>query len=253
MFILYFPIFVFGLIIGSFLNCVIYRLEEQKGFIGGRSFCPSCSHTLSWQDLIPVISFILLKAKCRYCQKKISWQYPIIELFTAGIFTWLFYYWQGQELLLSDLVFLLTLFSFFILIFVYDFKHLIIPDSLTIISILITLVYFLGKDINFFNHFLVGFFAFLFFLLIFLVTLGKGMGFGDVKLVFLLGFFLGYPNIIVALFLSFLIGAIMGIGLILMKKKNRKSEVPFGPFLLIGTFLSYFWGEALISWYLTLL
>ncbi|MDD5606320.1 MAG: prepilin peptidase [Candidatus Pacebacteria bacterium] len=253
MLILYFLIFIFGLIMGSFLNCVIFRLENKKGFIKGKSFCPHCLHSLSWKDLIPLLSFFLLKRKCRYCQKEISWQYPLVELSTASMFVWIFYFWQNQELLLSNLIFLLIIFSFLILIFIYDLKHMIIPDTLIIIPLLITFIYFLGKNINLLNHFLAGLFSLLFFLLIVIISLGKGMGLGDVKLVFFLGFLLGYPNIIVALFLSFLIGAIIGIGLILNKKKQMKSEVPFGPFLVIGTLIAYFWGTYLFNLYVGLL
>ncbi len=253
MLLLYFSIFLLGLIIGSFLNCTVFRLESKKSPFKGRSFCPSCFHTLRWYDLIPLLSFALLKRKCRYCQKKISWQYPLVESITGIVFVWVFHFWLQQEIILSQLVFLLIIFSFLIIIFIYDFKHLIIPDSLIVIPILITFIYFLGKDVNFLNHFLAGSFSFLFFLLIVLITLGKGMGMGDVKLVFFLGFFLGYPNILVALFLSFLIGAIIGIGLILIKKKKMKSEVPFGPFLVVGTFIAYFWGTYLFNWYLSLL
>ncbi len=253
MLVLYFLIFILGLIIGSFLNCIIFRLENKKGFIKGRSFCPNCNHFLSWKDLIPFVSFFLLRRKCRYCQKEISWQYPLVEIFTAIIFVWVFYYLNINGFLLSNLVFLFIIFSFLILIFIYDLRHMIIPDVLIVVPTFLTFIYFLGKDIDLLNHFLSGLFSFLFFLLIVLITLGKGMGLGDVKLVFFLGFFLGYPNIIVALFLSFLIGAIMGIGLILNKKKEMKSEVPFGPFLVIGTFIAYFWGNWLFNFYLSFL
>ncbi len=246
---IYLLVFIFGLIIGSFLNCAIFRLEQGKKFIKGRSYCPHCLHNLSWSDLIPLISFFLLKAKCRYCQKKISWQYPLVELITA--FSFVLIFWQTKEAF--DLFFLFIIFSFLIMIFIYDLKHLIIPDSLIIFPLLITFIYFLGKNINFLNHFSAGFFSFLFFLLIVVATLGKGMGIGDVKLVFFLGFLLGYPNILVALFLSFLFGGIIGIGLIIARKKQMKSEVPFGPFLVIGTTIAYFWGSSLVNWYFGLL
>ncbi len=250
---IYFFVFIIGLIAGSFFNCLVSRMEEGRDFVLGRSRCSFCAHLLSWQDLIPLLSFFLLKRRCRYCREKISWQYPLVELVTGGLFVWLFYFWLSQEPLLSSLFFLFLVFSFLIIIFIYDFKYLLIPDSLILIPLLITFIYFLSKEVNLWHHFLAGLFSFLFFLLIVIITLGKGMGMGDVKLVFFLGFLLGYPDILVALFSSFLIGATIGVGLILMKKKKMKSEVPFGPFLVIGTFIAYFWGINLFNWYLTLL
>ena len=250
----YFIAFFFGLTLGSFLNCVIYRLETGGNFLKGRSFCPYCKHSLSFWDLIPVLSFFILKRKCRYCQKLISWQYPLVELGTAILFLAIFYYF-------ISLGFFYTFFLFFvacllILIFVYDLKHYIIPDSLIFSVISIAFFYniysFFANNQSFLNPFLAGLGAAIFFLLIVLISGGKWMGVGDVKLAFFIGLFLGYPNILIALFLAFFIGAIIGIGLIILKRKTLKSEVPFGPFLIIGTFLALFWGMPIIDWYFNL-
>jgi prepilin signal peptidase PulO-like enzyme (type II secretory pathway) len=145
-------------------------------------------------------------------------------------------------------------------IFVYDLKHYIIPDKVLFPALGVALLYrFLEiwplgfENFNsFINPLLSGLVPLFFFLAIYFVSRGKWLGFGDVKLVFLLGFFLGFPNILVSLFLSFFFGAIIGIGLILAKRKNLKSEVPFGPFLIAGAFLALFWGEKLANWYLNL-
>jgi prepilin signal peptidase PulO-like enzyme (type II secretory pathway) len=255
-------IFLFGLAVGSFLNCLIYRLEKNESFLGGRSFCPNCKHILSFSDLIPLFSFFVLRGKCRYCQEKISWQYPLVEIATGSLF-WSISNFQFpisnfQNFLFSLFYFLI--FSFLIIIFVYDLKHYIIPDRVIYPAIGITFIYQLFRNwklgirnLQFLlNPLISSLFAGLFFLAIVLVSRGRWMGVGDIKLAILMGLFLGWPNILVALFFSFLIGAIIGTGLIILGKKTLKSEVPFGPFLVTGTFISLFWGEMIIEWYLHL-
>jgi len=259
-------VFLFGLMVGSFLNCVIYRLEQKQSFLKGRSFCPYCKHTLSWQDLIPVFSFLFLGGKCRYCKKRISLQYPLVELFTGILFVLTF--WILDFGLGLTFGFWILISSFLIIIFVYDLKHFIIPDKVIFPAIAITFLYRLFEILSFghwdlfgiwnlefgilkpfLNPLIAAFIASLFFLAIVVFSRGKWMGVGDIKLAFLMGLLLGFPYILVALFFSFLIGAIIGIGLILAKRKTMKSEVPFGPFLVIGTFIALFLGEIIISWY----
>jgi len=239
-------IFIFGLVVGSFLNCLIYRLEVGEGFLKGRSFCPYCRHILSWQDLIPLLSFLILRGKCRYCQKSISWQYPLVEIATGLLFLSIFNFQFS--------IFNLIIACFLIIIFVYDLKHYIIPDKIIYPAIVIVLIYnFLRSDLLGRSDLLLSAFgAATFFLAIVLVSRGKWMGIGDIKLAFLMGLFLGFPNILVALFLAFSIGAIIGLGLIVSGKKTLKSEVPFGPFLVTGTFIALFFGGQIIHWYLNL-
>ena len=131
--------FVLGTICGSFLNCVIYRLEVSKSFLKGRSYCPHCKHILSWQDLIPIFSFIFLKGKCRYCQKPISWQYPLVELATGILFIWT-YLSYDRDLSMS-LIFYLIFACFLIIIFVYDLKHYLIPDKVIYPAIVLAFLY----------------------------------------------------------------------------------------------------------------
>lgn len=258
--IFYFFIFIFGLFVGSFLNCVIYRLETGGNFLKGRSFCPHCKHILGWQDLIPIFSFFILKRKCRYCQQPISLQYPLVELATGFLFALLAQNQltvNSEQLTILDFLnfcYLLTVTCFLLIIFIYDLKHFIIPDKVIYPAILISFLYNLILNSKFLilNSFPVAFGAAIFFLSIVLISRGKWMGLGDVKLAFLIGLFLGFPNILVGLFFSFLIGAIIGVGLILAKRKTLKSEVPFGPFLVAGTFIALFWGEKIINWYLNL-
>ncbi|MBZ9578068.1 prepilin peptidase [Patescibacteria group bacterium] len=254
--IFFYPIiFIFGLAVGSFLNCVIYRLAFPRG----RSFCPYCKHILSWQDLIPVLSFFILRGKCRYCLKKISWQYPLVELATGILFILILNYELGImnyeffdfRTILNSLFLILTS-CFLIIIFVYDLKHFIIPDKIIYPAIVITFLYNLILNSQFIIHnsIFAALGAALFFLFIVLVSRGRWMGLGDVKLAFFIGLFLGFPDILIALFFAFLIGAIIGVGLILAKRKTLKSEVPFGPFLVTGTFIALFWGPTIIDWYL---
>jgi len=249
----YLFIFLFGLAVGSFLNCVIYRLEISSSFMKGRSFCPHCKHTLSWQDLIPVFSFVFLRGRCRYCSQKISLQYPLVELAAALLFVLVFqYFGLGPELF-----FLLLISSFLIVIFVYDLKHYIIPDSMVFSAIIAAFLYqiFYSGQLSWdslYLPFLSAVGASGFFLAIALISRGKWMGLGDVKLAFFMGLMLDWPNILLALFLSFLIGAIIGLGLIFKRRKTMKSEMPFGPFLIAGTLIALFWGEAIIEWYLQL-
>jgi len=253
-----FFIFIFGLIIGSFLNCVIYRLETGDSFVKGRSFCPHCKRQLNWRDLIPVLSFLLLKGKCRYCHKPISWQYPLIELSTGILFVVNFTRFNLvniSTLEFLNLCYLLIVSCFLIIIFVYDLKHYIIPDKIIYPAIVVAFLYQLFRILNFeFNPLLYALLSAIiasgFFLLIVLISRGKWMGVGDIKLAFLMGLILGWPNILTALFLAFFIGAIIGVGLIAGNKKTLKSELPFGPFLVTGTFIALFWGQNIINWYL---
>jgi prepilin signal peptidase PulO-like enzyme (type II secretory pathway) len=265
---LFIMIFLTGLVVGSFLNCVIYRLELPSDLprrsslwraLRGRSYCPYCKNTLSWQDLIPVLSFLTLKGRCRHCQKKISFQYPLVEIATGLLFVLIFNFSAegGQNLL--NVGFLLLVACFLIIIFVYDLKYFIIPDKVIYPAILIVLGFRIRDLVDSWSPgledlrpFFAAFMAAGFFLFIIVVSRGRWMGLGDVKLAFLIGLFLSCPDILTALFFAFLIGAIIGVGLILAKRKTLKSEVPFGPFLVTGTFIALFWSPTIIGWYLDL-
>lgn len=252
-------VFIFGVCIGSFLNCVIYRTELQQNmsgdpkkkavsFLRGKSFCPHCKHTLGWLDLFPVLSFLFLGGKCRYCKKKISWQYPLVELATGIIFLLIFKFLNFYNFL--NIVFLFYVASSLIIIFIYDLKHYLIPDKVLFPAIVITLVYNLLNINQIFYNLFAAVIACGFFLAIFLFSKGKWMGFGDVKLAVLMGLLLGLPNVLAALFLAFFFGAIIGVILMVLQKKGLKSEIPFGPFLIAGTFFAMFWGQQIIGWYL---
>jgi prepilin signal peptidase PulO-like enzyme (type II secretory pathway) len=248
----WFLIFFLGTSFGSFLNCLIYRLSINEK-PRGRSYCPKCKHQLSHKDLIPVSSYIFLLGKCRYCKKKISLEYPLIETLTGILFLSAFLF-AGISV---EFFYLLIVIFFLVFIFVYDLKHYIIPDFATFSLIGVSLVYLLYSSL-FDNNYsclyygaLSALFVFLFFFSLFYFTKGKGMGFGDVKFVIFMGLFLGFPKILVGLFISFFLGAIIGIILIVLKKKKMKSQLPFAPFLIIGTMTAYFYGEKIVDFYLS--
>jgi len=250
----YIIIFLLGLIIGSFLNCIIYRIYTDKN-LKGTSFCPHCKHRLFPKDLVPILSWFILLGKCRYCKKTISFQYPLVELMTGLLFV-AFYNFPLNFFNLITLFYFLIIASILVLIFVYDLKHYIIPDVAVFSLIGLSIFYRLIEFFYFQNNFLLilsyasGLGAFFFFFLIFYLSKEKGMGFGDVKYALFMGTFLGFPNILVGLFFSFFLGALIGIGLILGRKKGLKSEIPFAPFLITGTLLAHFYGDLFIQFYL---
>jgi leader peptidase (prepilin peptidase) / N-methyltransferase len=258
---LFLAVFLFGAIVGSFLNCVIYRLETGGSFLKGRSFCPHCKKELAWSDLFPIFSFIFLRGKCRYCQQKISWQYPLVEIATGTVFLLIFrLFFLDSEILPVNylgLVYYWTVSAFLIVIFVYDLKHYIIPDKVIYSAIIVSGAWYLASGVFFdlyagsemLNTIYAASGAAAFFLFIVLFSRGKWMGVGDIKLAFLMGLILSWPGVLVALLAAFYIGAIVGLGLIILKKRRLKSEVPFAPFLVTGTFLALFWGDKLTSWY----
>jgi len=253
-FLFYVVVFIFGLIIGSFLNSLIYRLEINESFLWSRSYCPHCKTILSWKDLIPILSFFILKGKCRYCRERISLQYPLVELATGILFLFPFFLKLSSFI---DLIFYWFIFCVLIVIFVYDLKHYLIPEKLVYLAILFTLFYHLFKswtinnlDLLFILNLIFAIFPSLFFLTIILISRETWMGWGDFQLSILMGLILGWPNILVALFFAFFIGFFVSLILILLKKKTMKSQIPFAPFLVVGTFLAMFLGKEIINWYL---
>ena len=264
-------IFALGLIAGSFVNCAVWRFGAGESALRGRSYCPKCKHQLSWLDLIPALGFLLLRGKCRYCQKSISWQYPAVELAVAGLFcaAALIVYpaiFEGRIFLFPFLelaahwLFLAAL----AMIFAADWRWYLIPDNALIAGFFAAFLllaarmaqdwFLLGRvDTGIVADSLIGAaFAGLLFLAIFLASRGKWMGFGDVKLAFLMGFFLGFAPALAALFLANLFGAIMGIGLICAKKKKMSSQIPFGPFLVFGAVAAIFFSSAITDWYFSI-
>ncbi len=256
---LYLIIFAFGITFGSFLNCAIHRLKTGEN-LRGSSYCPACRHKLSPLDLVPLFSFFFLKGGCRYCDKKISFQYPAVELITGLLFLSVFISQplEANLFTLGSLVSVLTITLFLVILFVYDLKHYIIPNRVIYPAIVFAFLFQIFEnnlsitpDLGL--ALLSGLFSFLFFLGIYLATKGKGLGFGDVRYAAFMGLFLGFPEVLVGLFSSFLLGAFIGLVLIVSGLKSRKDMIPFGPFLVIGTFFAFFFGELIIDFYLNLL
>lgn len=238
-------IFIFGLLLGSFLNCLVYRLNEAKNwrkFFFGRSYCPECKRNLCWFDNLPLFSFLFLKGKCHWCHSPIPWRYPLVEL-TTGILSVMVYYFSVGSA--TNLIFNLIIVYALMGIFLSDLLYRTIPDQIVYLVIAIALLWLIINQQ--WSSILSGLGAALFFLLLVLLTRWQGMGLGDVKLAGLMGLILGFPSIIVALYLAFLTGALVGVILILTKRKRLKSEIPFGPFLVLATFIALFWGEKI--WY----
>lgn len=232
---------LFGLAIGSFLNVLIDRLPRGKNVITGRSVCDYCKKTLRWFELIPLLSWVLQSGRCRRCHKKLSVQYPLIELVTGVGFVLLApSYW--------------LIFCALLVIFVADLKYQIIPDSMVVLGIIGVLMQGPAFDARQGPAlWLSGAGASGFFFLLWLVTRGRAMGLGDVKFVFLMGLLLGFPGVIVATYLAFLTGAGVGVILILRGIKGLKSKIAFGPFLILGTCITLVWGPQIMDWWRRLL
>ena len=253
--------FIFGLIIGSFLNVVILRMNTSRS-LGGRSACMSCMNKLSWYELIPLFSFLGLRGRCRNCKTKISIQYPLVEFITGLIFASLFLKFQGI-FLASTLLFSIFyayyafMFSILIVIAVYDLRHKIIPDMLSFIfgTLAFVGIFFFYSN-GFYWHLpsvlsllsgIIVAFPFAFF---WLVSGGRWMGLGDAKLALGIGWLLGIALAFSGLVIAFWIGAVVGLGLIIFSKMygwdyKMKSEIPFAPFLVLGTILTFLSGISL--------
>lgn len=247
-------VFLLGLIIGSFLAAYAYRKPLDIAISKGRSFCPNCKHSLAWYDNIPLFSYLFLRGKCRYCHKTISPRYFLIELSTGILFllTYLNLFRISSNLVflpsshLLSLVVLLILVSLFVFIFVVDLEHQLILDDAVFAGLgFVILLYFLTST-PLITNLLAGFCASLFLLIIYFATRGRGMGLGDVKFAILGGLILG-PSLTVSwMFLSFILGGIIGIFLLLTKSAKLKDKIAFGPFLIAGLFITIYLGSGII-------
>lgn len=233
-----------GLVFGSFISAITWRIPRGIKILDlkSRSICPKCKKEISWYDNIPLLSFILLGGKCRCCNKHISWRYPIIELAT-GIGFLVIFTLQGLSL---QGVYSIVIFLILEAIFVIDFEHQIIPDDLVFIGF--ALCVFLIPNFSFpISNLFAGFACASILLFIHFVTNGKGMGLGDVKFAILGGIIVGLRLSLIWLFLSFLTGAVIGIILILGKKAGLKSQIAFGPFLIIAIPITLVFGNVIIK------
>ena len=233
-------LFIIGLAVGSFLNVLIDRLPNNKSIMG-RSYCDKCKKQLKSVDLIPILSFLVLKGKCRFCKKKINLRYPIVEVLTAVLFTLSFIYLPSPEI--SVRILQLALISTLIVIFFADLRYRIIPDQMLIVAGLVGLMIFIFQGNNLsliLFRFAEGLLVALPIYLIYAISSGRAMGFGDVKLSYVIGLIFGIQGGLITLYIAFILGAFVGIYLIASKKKKLKSQIAFGPFITLGSFLVLF-------------
>lgn len=248
-------VFLVGSAVGSFLNVVIDRVVRGESILG-RSYCDHCKSPLSPFDLVPIVSFIGLGARCRYCKKRISWQYPIVEASCAVLFTLAVYMLTLNGLLsFGYLIFWFFLIAILVIVAVIDFRFSLIPTTFVFFASLVSLFfsYFFNSSQVFVENVLAAFSAAMFFLLIVVLTRGRGMGEGDIVLGFLMGMVLGFAGTIVALFLAFMSGAMVAILLLAIGRKKLGQTVPFAPFLVLGFLTSLFWGGQLVDLYFGML
>ena len=243
--------FILGLIIGSFLNAVVYRLDAVES-LWERSHCPHCKKKIRWFDNIPLLSFIVLSARCRDCGEKISWQYPAVELMTGIVFAMIGSYFFVQADMFSWLttLYLMAEFSLLIIIFIYDLKYMEIPMIILWAGVAVAVVYSLIADwnqfgtadsllsLNLISSLIAGIVAFLFFFVLAAASKETWMGMGDAYLGLLAGLIMGWPGILLALLFSFTVGAVVSMILVFLRRKTVKSQVPFAPFLVVGMLLA---------------
>lgn len=284
-----------GLMFGSFIKVLADRSINNKSFLG-RSYCPNCKHKLAYYDLFPVLSYLMTAGKCRYCHKKISLEYPQIEVLTGLLVGLLFFLYLPDINLLNfsdpaiilqilDLIFKSFIIVVLVAVLLTDIKVGLIPDRITYPAIIIAVIYLvvstilkiyfiyqsllispLGKYLlpphsdYFYRHALLattplwtGILAAILIIIFFggliVLTRGRGMGGGDLKLGIFLGLVFGLPNLVAVLFIAFLTGSIAGLILLLIKRKQFGQTIPFGPFLSLGGLLVLYWGDRIINWY----
>jgi prepilin signal peptidase PulO-like enzyme (type II secretory pathway) len=283
---LFLTLFFIGLAVGSFVNVVSLRyqptykltnLKTLRLLMGGRSHCPVCGQKLNWYELVPIFSFIIQKGKCRGCGSRISWQYPLVEFLTGLIFVFVplsfvdYSGYLGVFGLLGSLLWIL-IFILFLLLSVIDIRHYLIPDSLNLSLAILGIVLIIFKSLNlsisqsflghyalmfnsliplnsFLNHLLGAVAAAGLFAAIILITRGRAMGWGDFKLAGSLGLIFGWPDILLVIGLSFIIGSLIVLPFLIKGKKKMKDFVPFGPFLILAATLVFFFGFEIINAY----
>ena len=247
---------IFGLIFGSAINAIVWRLHVGRSWAKGRSECPDCGHVLHSKDLIPVVSWALLGGKCRYCRKPIK-DHPIVELLTAGVFGLSAYVLAPVTPLDSlRLVLWLVLAVMLIVLAVYDAKWMLLPDKimypLIVVGLLFTgiMAFASGNMHGLFSAVVAagvaggGFFAIVF------LTKGRAMGGGDIKLAAAMGLILGAEGTAVAMLVAFNVAAVVGLVMIISRLKARSDQIPFGPYLVGGTIIAFLYGRDIVAWYL---
>ncbi|OQY23983.1 MAG: prepilin peptidase [Desulfobacteraceae bacterium 4572_35.2] len=245
-------VFVFGSIIGSFLNVCIYRIPAGLSIVSPPSRCGHCETMLRWYHNVPILSFLVLRRRCAFCRVKISWRYPLIEALNGGLFVLVFYFYGIS---LPTLVFFLFVSALVVITFI-DLDHQIIPDVISLSGIVVGfgcsfVLPWLSWQDSLYGILLGGGSLFAVAAGYELLTKKQGMGGGDIKLLAMLGAFLGWKAVLPIIFLSSLVGTLIGVPLMLIKGENGRLAIPFGPFLALASVVYLFWGPAIIRWYLS--
>jgi prepilin signal peptidase PulO-like enzyme (type II secretory pathway) len=251
--------FVLGAALGSFVNMLTYRTalqykitrNKKQGTNKGRSYCDFCGRQLEWWENVPIISWVFLKGKSRCCSNPLPWQYPVVELvmgvLAAGGFLLLKETMGINEIFLGQMGFYLAIITLLMFLLVFDLKYMILPDFGVFILIGLALIGVVFDEKNIIPYLLSALGGFLFLGGLHWLTKGKGMGFGDAKLAIFMGLFLGWPKILVAFYVAFILGAAVGILLVLSRKAGRRSQIAFGPFLILGVGVAWVWGEEIVK------
>ncbi len=245
--------FLLGAVVGSFLNVCICRLPEEKSVVSPPSACPLCGAQIRWYDNIPIVSFLLLRARCRSCSAPISWRYPLVEALNGTLTLLLFLKFGISLSFLALFIFCSAL----VVITFIDLDHQIIPDEISLPGIVLGFLFSFFLPWNGWLNSIIGI------LLgggsLLLVAWGyekltgkEGMGGGDVKLLAMMGAFLGWRSVLFIVFAASLVGSVIGITLMMIQKKDSKLAIPFGPFLAFGAVLYIFYGRQIIGWYLSI-
>ncbi len=248
-------VFLFGLMVGSFDNVAIYRIPEGKSLWGPRSFCPRCGTTIAWYDNIPLLSYFLLRRRCRHCGEPISWRYPLVELVSGLLFLAVFaklgFGWEAE---LLPYLFMVTV---LIIVSAIDLELQIIPNKVMYPAIPVALaamgiVALVRGDYHIMTDSLIGAAVVAVPWALAATVFPRGFGMGDAKLAAFTGAILGWRAELVGFFIGVALGAIVGIVLMAAGRKGRKSRIPFGPFLAAGALVALFWGQAVWDFYVGL-
>lgn len=246
--VLYVYAFVVGICVASFINVVIWRVPQEMSIAKGRSFCPSCMHTLRWYDLIPLASYLMLRGKCRYCGAKIPMRDTLLE-FAGGLIAMVcFYYFQFQW----DTIVVFVLFMILLAITMIDFDTMTIPNGLIIaLMIPVLILSCMHNDITWVNR-IIGFFCISLPMYLLILAIPDCFGGGDVKLIAVGGFLLGWKLTLLAAFVAVLLGGAYAIVLLTRKKTKKGAHIAFGPYICVGIVISLLHGNDIIHWYLSL-
>lgn len=251
----YLVIFCLGLAAGSFVNSWVWRTRENLDITNARSICPDCRCRLCWYDNIPLVSFFCLGGRCRRCRRRISWQYPLVELWGGFVFLGAAIFHRiGPFVLTTELVRDWLIVVFLTFNFLYDLNYRELTNFHTVLPGVVLFIFSLGLGWKSGESLIFGVLIGTgFFLLLYFISKGAWIGGGDVRLGFFMGVILGWPAVLVGLLVAYIVGAVWSLGLMALQRKTLKSETPFGTYLALGTIVAMFGGGQLAEWYVKLL